>query len=336
VTRGERSQATKENTRLKKTNKELESKNARLDDAKYAALNEKTVATNSVSALMREIEYLRKQADEDRSKLENLDSKKDKFKTNLDNISKKIQDLMEEKNADKQTIETMREQAKSNRKVQNQLTQETTKLEKERDKFSLEAAKANSNLMQMIEEVKLKKNLIAELKKENIDCEAKLKTQQNLYEAVRSDRNLYSKNLIETQDEVSELKRKFRINSHQIDQLKDEIEQKDAALTSTNHDLAISKKESDKTKEEMNNQKIQNQQLSNNNQKLNQEQQKLTFIIKEAFNEHEQKKKEIAKVINQRDVLGTQLIRRNDELALLYEKIKILQTTLSKGENQYQ
>ena len=295
-----------------------------------------TVATNSVSALMREIEYLRKQADEDRSKLENLDSKKDKFKTNLDNISKKIQDLMEEKNADKQTIETMREQAKSNRKVQNQLTQETTKLEKERDKFSLEAAKANSNLMQMIEEVKLKKNLIAELKKENIDCEAKLKTQQNLYEAVRSDRNLYSKNLIETQDEVSELKRKFKINSAQIDQLKDEIEQKDAALTSTNHDLAISKKESDKTKEEMNNQKIQNQQLSNNNQKLNQEQQKLTFIIKEAFNEHEQKKKEIAKVINQRDVLGTQLIRRNDELALLYEKIKILQTTLSKGENQYQ
>ena len=86
----------------------------------------------------------------------------------------------------------------------------------------------------------------------------------------------------------------------------------------------------------MNNQKIQNQSLSNNNQKLNQEMQKLSFIIKEAYNEHEQKKKEIAKVINQRDVLGTQLIRRNDELALLYEKIKILQTTLSKGENQYQ
>jgi hypothetical protein len=40
----------------------------------------------------------------------------------------------------------------------------------------MEAAKANSNLMQMIEEVKLKKNLIGELKKENIDFEAKLKT----------------------------------------------------------------------------------------------------------------------------------------------------------------
>ena len=45
-----------------------------------------------------------------------------------------------------------------------------------------------------------------------------------------------------------------------------------------------------------------------------------------------QKKKEYLKVVNERDVLGTQLIRRNDELALLYEKIKILQTTLSEGE----
>jgi FtsZ-binding cell division protein ZapB len=34
-------------------------------------------------------------------------------------------------------------------------------------------------------------------------------------------------------------------------------------------------------------------------------------------------------------VLGTQLIRRNDELSLLYEKIKIQSSTLNKGEIQY-
>lgn len=34
--------------------------------------------------------------------------------------------------------------------------------------------------------------------------------------------------------------------------------------------------------------------------------------------------------------MGTQLIRRNDELALLYEKVKIMQSTLRKGEAQYQ
>ena len=36
-----------------------------------------------------------------------------------------------------------------------------------------------------------------------------------------------------------------------------------------------------------------------------------------------------------RDILGTQVIRRNDELALLYEKIKIQQSTLNIGEVQY-
>ena len=35
-------------------------------------------------------------------------------------------------------------------------------------------------------------------------------------------------------------------------------------------------------------------------------------------------------MINERDILGTQLIRRNDELALLYEKLKIQQSTLKK------
>lgn len=43
----------------------------------------------------------------------------------------------------------------------------------------------------------------------------------------------------------------------------------------------------------------------------------------------------IVQVVNERDILGTQLIRRNDELALLYEKIRIMQSTLEKGEVQY-
>lgn len=63
--------------------------------------------------------------------------------------------------------------------------------------------------------------------------------------------------------------------------------------------------------------------------------QKLNHIINEAEAERIRQKKEQDIVVNERDILGTQLIRRNDELALLYEKIKIQQSTLSKGEAQY-
>lgn len=51
-----------------------------------------------------------------------------------------------------------------------------------------------------------------------------------MYESVRTDRNMYSKNLIESQDEVIEMKRKLKIMSHQIEQLKEEIATKENAL----------------------------------------------------------------------------------------------------------
>ena len=62
---------------------------------------------------------------------------------------------------------------------------------------------------------------------------------------------------------------------------------------------------------------------------------KLNHIINEADQERIRQKKEYDIVVNERDILGTQLVRRNDELALLYEKIKIQQSTLAKGQIQY-
>ena len=40
-------------------------------------------------------------------------------------------------------------------------------------------------------------------------------------------------------------------------------------------------------------------------------------------------------MINERDILGAQLIRRNDEIGLLQEKLKIQHSTLTRGEEQY-
>merc|ERR1711977_604403 len=62
---------------------------------------------------------------------------------------------------------------------------------------------------------------------------------------------------------------------------------------------------------------------------------KLGQTIQEAEQERQAAEKEYEEVISQRDILGTQLIRRNDELALLYEKVKIQQSTLQTGEVAY-
>ena len=61
---------------------------------------------------------------------------------------------------------------------------------------------------------------IQDLQKRVQDSDNKLRQKQQLYEQVRADRNLYSKNLVEAQDEISELRRQFRVMSHVVDQLK--------------------------------------------------------------------------------------------------------------------
>lgn len=62
---------------------------------------------------------------------------------------------------------------------------------------------------------------------------------------------------------------------------------------------------------------------------------KLHSSIRQLETERQHKKDEYELILAERDILGTQLIRRNDESALLYEKIKIQQTTLARGETAF-
>ena len=76
-------------------------------------------------------------------------------------------------------------------------------LEKDREKLGAQASDAGAKYMLALEEVKLREMTMVDLQKKISEGDARLKQQQSLYEAVRSDRNLYSKNLIESQDEIA-------------------------------------------------------------------------------------------------------------------------------------
>jgi hypothetical protein len=59
---------------------------------------------------------------------------------------------------------------------------------------------------------------------------------------------------------------------------------------------------------------------------------RLKYVISEAEAEKQKQKKDYEMVVAERDILGNQLIKRDEELQLLYEKIKIQKSTLKKGE----
>merc|ERR1712193_280316 len=79
---------------------------------------------------------------------------------------------------------------------------------------------------------------------------------------VRTERNVYSKNLIESQDEIAEMKRKFKIMYHQIEQLKEEIKEKNQALVREHLDHNKKSKECEIVKDQMEKAKKKQQQLA--------------------------------------------------------------------------
>lgn len=193
----------------------------------------------------------------------------------------------------------------------------------ERDKYEAEATHKNQKYYAVIEDVKLADMEVVEVQKQIIDVETKLKSQQNMYEAVRSDRNLYSKNLLEAQEQVVVMKRKWSILSSTIQQLKQEIVSKDHSLVKEHFAHHRVENEIQMLRNDLTRirKQIQSSEQIINNQ-VN-EIRKLLAIINDAEAEKERQKKEHAAVIAERDTLGANLVKRNNEVNELYEKIKV-------------
>lgn len=68
---------------------------------------------------------------------------------------------------------------------------------------------------------------------------------------------------------------------------------------------------------------------------MKREEKSLRQVIQQAESDIGRHKKDIDNVMNERDILGTQLVRRNDELSLQFSRIKVLHGTLQRGEAQY-
>ncbi|RYG50104.1 hypothetical protein EON66_12195, partial [archaeon] len=87
-----------------------------------------------------------------------------------------------------------------------------------------------------VEGVKLQELQMAALQKKIEEGQTKLKQQQSLYDAVRADRNVYSKNLMEASSEIADMKRTYRSLTHTIETVKSDIEVKDVSLVKEHYD----------------------------------------------------------------------------------------------------
>jgi len=209
-------------------------------------------------------------------------------------------------------------------------------LKVERDRHEADAESLKQTYLTLAEEIKLQEVQVSDLQHKIVEGGARLKQQQNMYEAVRSDRNLYSKSLIESQEEIAEMKRRFKVMNHRIEQLKEDIQAKDHDLVKEHFEHHKVMKEREQLKNELT--KIKKQIVSSEQIVVNQraEIQKLNQIIQEADEERVRQRKEHDAIISERNILQRQLVKRQEELGDVYEKIKVNWSSLQQGEARYQ
>eukprot|EP00760_Papus_ankaliazontas_P014378 PhM_4_TR16074/c0_g1_i1/m.94362 len=208
-------------------------------------------------------------------------------------------------------------------------------LEKETQAYISDGTTAAQKFMKAIDELNTHEQHITASQTRIHESESKLKQQQTLFESVLNERNMYSKNLLDLNQQIVEMDTQLEIIEQQINQLKDDITKKDEDTTREDIHLQTLEKEKEEYRQKIKRTTTLIQAKDRKIGQLNQEVNKLNEIIAEADLEKSKQHRDCENVTNERDILGMQLIRRNDELAQLYERIRIQQSALKKGEAQF-
>jgi chromosome segregation ATPase len=109
--------------------------------------------------------------------------------------------------------------------------EEVSSLEGEnRERIRQQMEELDKRLKETQEGIRARETTITEMEKKESDLSSKLKQSQAAYEALRTEKTSVSKDLLQAQDDISELKRKNKVQTNQIEQLKEDIHAKDRAL----------------------------------------------------------------------------------------------------------
>ncbi|NXY29473.1 CFA58 protein, partial [Pomatorhinus ruficollis] len=322
-------------SKLSKVRDVLQNKLRTAEEQKVDAEHEKSMLKNQIIRLEKELETAKKQAETDKRTIDGLVRERDMLNQNLikaTNATQKQIDLVKLHEQSKQNLESEIHNYKIEAQKQRKIIYQ---LEKERESFIKETSELKEKVLHHMKDLEIHQIQICDYEKEVQVQMIKLKEQQNLCETLRAERTLYSKNLIEAKDEIAEMKMKLKTATRQLDHLKEELKEKDVALEKAHVQFQQSEDEKESLKAEMLKMTKQAHEARAYIANQEAEEKNLLKIIAEADAERLKQKKEFDKVLSERHALGTQLVHRNGEVALLYEKIKIQQAILNRGETEY-
>ncbi|KFW76498.1 Coiled-coil domain-containing protein 147, partial [Manacus vitellinus] len=323
-------------SKLNKTRDVIQNKLRAAEEQKVDAENEKGMLKNQISRLEKELESAKKQSEIDKRATDGLMRERDMLNQNLikaTNATQKQINLVKLHEQSKQNLEAEIQNYKIEAQKQRKIIYQ---LEKERDGFINETSELKEKVRSRSMSTEVCETIVLSFKpkhrvEEGHRIRIIISTSYNVLELYccccnKIFRVCLAIPYLQSRLEVPDRMFNYLILPHgQASQAlllsKRQHSQFTCILSLHQAEVAQMTRQALETKTFIENQEA--------------EERKLLNIIAEADAERLKHTKEFDKVLSERHALATQLIRRNDEVALLYEKIKIQQAILNRGESEY-
>lgn len=285
-------------------NEEMENEKKELLAAKTESERYKAWLKEEMKSILKSVDNQKRDAETDEKFIKDLQQQVKRLTASL-RITQEKNSMQYRLVKDHDSIKmALEEDILAHKREEQKLRKRNYELEQQREKVSLSASNWNAKYHESVERYKLKEMEYVELQKAVQIERNKLKLQQGLYEQVRADRNLCSKKQLHSQDEIAEMKRKFVILTHQINQLKDEVLVKDNALVNEHFAFKTLKDKMKVNKRKLTKRK---EVLATADKVLAQQDTEIKNLrrtLNEAEHAQHQRKRVYDDVVQERDILG--------------------------------
>ena len=280
----------------------------------------------------RQVQSLLEEGRKQRSAIEELKREVDIFINSYlkqESIEKEKQDLLR---LLLDSIKTLEEELVEESRYEQEQRKEVKRLTGERETNAREAAKAVAAAKETHEELKVKELVIIDLSKKHVETGARLREFSKLYDIVKADRNKYVNQISASAQALGEMKEKIKILQNEVEILRNESVDKDKALSKERLDHQNSFYARDALRADSNKHMAAEKEKKAQVAQLAAETDNLNSLINGIEKDMLKLKKRYESAVEERNYTGIQLIDRNDELCILYEKSNMQQSVLKKGE----
>lgn len=244
-------------------------------------------------------------------------------------VEKKKKESLQALLDDEKALEDEREQW---RVEEGRAAKQISLLSAQREMKAREASKALQHERETKEELKVKKLMLLDLSKKCHETNARLKEFSALYDVVKNERNTYVNAIQASSQALAEMKEKIKILQNEVEILQNESAAKDKALNKERLAHQTAQVQRDTLRLEANKAHAEYRMRQEQVEQQIVEIDKLNSIINAMEKEMLALKQQYETAVDARNYTGIQLIDRNDELCILYEKSNIHESTLRNGE----